>query len=170
MGRRGNRLGSQINSNKNIVQNVTGGTDGGLVTVDLVDTQDSATLAVPDDVQRGCKIYKVWFEFWYAASAEVAVGVTNVMTAYIIKNPGTNLTVPDATTYGVSNEKKFVFKTWKGLIGPRTQGFQPYSWKGWIKIPRVYQRFGANDKLQFVFRGDGVASIVCSLAIYKWYI
>ncbi len=162
-------LGQIIDSNKNIVHIISAGADATKVDVDIVDTQDSATLAVADDVTRGCTIKAVWVELWVTAAAAVAAGITNTWTGYIIKNPGANLTTPSPTTEGTSNEKKFIIKTWKGLIGTRVEGYMGYSWKGWVKIPRGYQRFGANDKLQFVHLSNGVAALACILFIYKWY-
>ncbi len=158
-------------SNKNSVSLLLGGTAGATLISDIVDTQDSATLAVADDVQRGCIIKAVWCELWVRASADVAVGTTTAFEAYIIKNPGANLTPPVPGTQGTSNEKKFIFKSWKGLIGAQADSWhQPYSWKGWIRIPKIYQRFGANDKLQIISLGTGTNTVQCTLFIYKWRI
>ncbi len=163
------QLGNIVDSNKNVIDPLIAAAAGTTTQIDIADTQDSATLAVADDVERGCLIKAVWLEFWVRPTAEVAVGITEVFVAYVIKNPGFNLTPPNPATVGTSNEKKFIFKEWKGLIHAATQGVQPYSWKGWIKIPKLYQRMGANDKLTFVFRVDGVNSLMCMKIIYKWY-
>ncbi len=158
-------------SNKNSVSLLTGITAGTTGTVDIVDTQDSATLAVVDDVQRGCIIKAVWVELYARASADIDVAVTTAFEAYIIKNPGANLTVPTPGTQGSSNEKKFIIKTWKGLIEAQAGGLHmPYIWKGWVRIPKGYQRFGANDKLSFVSLPTGTNIVQCTLFIYKWRI
>ncbi len=162
-------LGSIINSNKNVVSNFTAATAGTKTSIPIADAQDSATLAVVEDVERGCSIKAIWVEFWVSATAEAAVGVTHGIDMYLFKNPGQNLTSPIPGTVGSSNEKKFVFKIWKGLIGARTQGFQPYSWKGWIRIPKRYQRMGANDRWQIIFQSTGVNVLVCNNFVYKWY-
>ncbi len=158
-------------SNKNSVSLLLAGTAGATLITDIVDTQDSATLAVADDVQRGCIVKAVYCELWVRASEDIAVGVTTAFEAYIIKNGGNNLTPPVPGTQGTSNEKKYIFKSWKGLIGAQTASWhQPYSWKGWIKIPKIYQRFGANDKLQLVSLSTGSNMVQCTLFIYKWRI
>ncbi len=129
-GSRRSSLGLVINSNKNVVSNFTSATAGTKTSIPITDTQDSAVLSVVEDVERGCVIKAIWVEFWVSATTEAAVGVTHGIDMYLFKNPGQNLTSPIPGTVGSSNEKKFIFKIWKGLIGARTQGFQPYSWKG----------------------------------------
>ncbi len=168
-GRSRNRLGSVIDSNKNVVSSFTGVTAGTKGSKTIVLTVDAAANANATEVTRGCKIFRIWVEFWAEASAEIAVGTTVGFDAYIIKNPGNNLTTPTPGTVGTSNEKKFVFKIWKGLMGTRTQGGSYYSWKGWIKVPRVYQRMGADDLIQLVFLGTGSNVLFCSNFVYKWY-
>ncbi len=163
------RIGQVIDSNKNIVSAFTALASGVKANVTIAEAQDSATLAVSEDVERGCVIKAVWVEFWISATAEVAVGTTNGIDCYFWKNTGSNLTSPIPGTEGTSNEKRFIFKVWKGLIGARTQGFQPYTWKGWIRIPKGHQRMGANDLLQITLQATGVNAIFCHKFVYKWY-
>ncbi len=153
---------------KNIRADLTGLTAGTNNTLNVAVAQDSATLAVPQDVTRQSKIYRIWCEIWVQASADVAVGTTIAYEAYLMKNPGVNLTVPTPGTVGTSNEKKFVFKIWKGLLVAHTVGMG-YTWRGWIKIPKVYQRMGSNDAIQFVSLSTGTNAIQCTNFIYKWF-
>ncbi len=168
-GRRNRRLGSIIDSNKNIVSGFDASTAGTTSSRKIAEAQDSATLAVTKDVERGCSIKAIWVEFWISSTQEIAVGVTTGIDVYLWKNPGSNLTAPTPGTQGSSNEKKHILKIWKGLIGARTQGFQPYSWKGWIKIPKGFQRMGANDLIQLVWESTGANVLVCQNYVYKWY-
>ncbi len=168
-GRRRNNLATVINSNKNIRNIFSAVPTGSNTIIAIAVAVDSAQNTVTTEVTRGCKIFKVWFELWVSASAESAVGVTTGVDAYIMKNPGANLTPANPGSVGSSNEKKQVFKIWKGLVGARTQGFPAYQWKGWIKIPKIYQRMGADDVLQFVIRPTGVNLIACTNFVYKWY-
>ncbi len=157
-----------VNSMKNVVNAFTAqpvGT-GSLLIARAV---DSATNAVTQDVERGCNIKAIWLEIWIYDSAEAAVGVTSGIDFYIWKDPGANLTPPIPGTEGSSNEKKFIFKSWKGLTGARTQGSPPYAWRGWIKIPKRYQRMGTDDLFELQFNATGVNKIVCTNLIYKWY-
>ncbi len=158
-----------INSEKNVVNIVAAGVAGTAATQNLALAVGSADNTVVTQVTRRCKIYKIWVELWASASATAAEGVTTTFDAYLIKNPGANLTVPGPTVVGSSNEKKFVFKQWKGLVASRKEGFPAYSWRGWVKIPKVYQRMGADDVLQLIFLFTGVNGLLCSQVIYKWY-
>ncbi len=167
--RRRSNLGNIVDSNKNIVSAFTAATAGTKTAILIAEAQDSPTLAVTQDVERGCSIKAIWIEFWVSATAEAAVGITHGIDMYLFKNPGSNLTSPIPGTEGSSNEKRFIFKVWKGLIGARTQGFQPYSWKGWIKIPKGKQRMAVNDIWQLVFQSTGVNVLVCHKFVYKWY-
>ncbi len=162
-------LGSIIDSNKNMPNAFTGGAAGGAGSVLIARAVDNPTTAVAVDVKRGSVIKAIWLEFWASPTAETAVGTTTALDLYIFKNPGANLTPPSPATQGTSNEKKFIFKTWKGLLGARTQGFPAYSWKGWIKVPKRYQRMGTDDTWSLEFLFTGVAGVLCHQEIYKWY-
>ncbi len=153
---------------KNVINNFTA-LPAGVGNLLMAVAQDTATLAVAQDVERGCNIKAIWLEIWIYDSAESAVGVTSGIDFYIWKNPGSNLTPPIPGTTGTSNEKKFVFKEWKGLTGARTQGSPPYAWRGWIRIPKRYQRMGSNDIIELRFNATGAAKILCTSIIYKWY-
>lgn len=121
------------------------------------------------EVTHGSYIRKIWCEFWVEGTADVTIGTTNSFDAYIWKNTGNNLTAPTPGTQGSSNEKRFIFKTWKGLLGPsRTNGQPFYFFRGWIPVPRSMQRMATDDRIQMVFISTGVASLVCNQWIYKW--
>ncbi len=159
-----------IVSNKNIPNFFTAAATGSNTIVNLAVAVDSAANTGAAQVQRGSKIYRIWCEFWIYASAAAAVGVTTGIDFYIWKNPGDNLVAPQPGTVGTSNEKKFVIRNWKGLIGARTEGSLPYHWKGWLKIPKIYQRMGADDHIELVVRPTGVNALVCHNHVYKWFI
>ncbi len=169
--RRGARssLGTIVDSNKNSVSLLVAGAAAATVATDLVIAVDAAANTSAKEVTRGCKIKAIWLEFTVRQSADVAVGISTLFEAYLMKNPGDNLTPPSPSSTGTSNEKKFIFREWKSFLGSQTQGSNPYSFSRWIKIPRLYQRFGADDTLQFVFKMTGVAGVYCMRAIYKWY-
>ncbi len=154
---------------KNNPNNFTAAATGANTLIGCVKTVNSAANVNATEVERGCKIFRIWVELWVYASAAVAVGVTSGIDMYMWKNPGANLTAPNPGTVGTSNEKKYVFKTWKGLTGARTEGSPAYVWRGWIKIPRVYQRQGTDDLIQIVARATGANALVCNSFVYKWF-
>ncbi len=155
-----------VDSNKNIafISDSTGTTS---IATTFVNTVDSATLAVPTDVERGCSIKAFWISLDFCGLG--ATGVRQVTRCYIIKNPGANLAPPTPGTEGTSNEKKFIFKEWQQMTMRNQNGNPPYHWEGWIKIPKRYQRFGANDLLQMVYATDTSAGHITAQIIYKWY-
>jgi len=133
--------------------------------VNLAVAVDDPATASSDQVKNGCKIKAFWLEFWYYG---LSAGNTNdIFDAYVIKNPGANLTPPNPGTVGTSNEKKFVFREWKGLAGTKTTGGFPYYFQGWIKIPRNYQRFGTDDRLVLVVRSATTGNM-CFKTIMKY--
>ncbi len=168
-GRRRTSVRPIVQSEKIIPNAFTAAPTGSNTTVTIAIAVNAADNTVVAQVTRGCKIFRVWVELWVYASAAVSVGTTSGIDMYIWKNPGNNLTAPTPGTVGTSNEKKFVFKSFKGLTGARTEGSPPYTFRGWIKIPKIYQRMGTDDILQLVIRPTGAAALVCNNFILKYY-
>ncbi len=154
-----------VNSMKNQVNDQAGLTATQTSFV-LANAVDSATLAVDRDVEKGSHVNAIYL----ILNAEGTGGnsVVNVLDVYIIKNPGTNLTLPGAKVWGTSNEKKFIFKCWRWLLPNIDNGSVGIHWEGWIKIPKLYQRMGANDQIVLVTDTDVTANY-CHSAIYKWF-
>ncbi len=164
--RRGSRLGSIVNSTKNIVYNEDSiGT--AITTVIFANAVDSAALASTPDVERSCQIKNVWISLDFCGLA--ASGVQQTTRVYLIKNEGANLTPPTPGTEGSSNEKKFIFKEWEQMTMRNQDGNPPYHWEGWVKIPKRYQRMGANDNLSMSYACTNAAGHLSSQIIYKWY-
>ncbi len=146
-----------------------GGTTTTLLQTDIAVAQDSASVAVPQDVERGCTINNIWYSVDFCGLA--ASGLNNDITAYIWKNPGNNLTAPGPGTYGTSNEKKFIFKNFHAMVMRNQDGNAPVHWEGWLKVPKQYRRMGTADKIEFVVAnsisgGTGHFSVNF---IYKWF-
>ncbi len=166
--RRSNNL-RPVDSNKNIVF-LTGSTvtaSNNIIIIAL--TVDNALLATATQVERGCTINNVWMSLDVCGLN--ATGINNQIAMYIMKDPGTNLTPPLASTEGTSNEKKFIFWERQAMVMRNQDGNNPYHWEGWIKIPKVYRRFGADDRLLLLIRNTTPTStghFTCQF-IYKWY-
>ncbi len=156
-----------VNSMKNhVISDI--GISSTQTNVVIAEAVDSATLAVANAVEKSCTINNVYVIIDVCGLG--GTGVLNVADFYIIKNPGNNLTIPNPRTWGTSNEKKFIFKTWRFMIMRNQDGNMPFHWEGWVKLPKIYRRFGAANQLQL--------AIVCSAAVtghatfsflYKWY-
>ncbi len=136
--------------------------------VDLVKAVNSPASTNQSDVSNGCVIKAIYFTVDVCGTA--GTGVLNVSDFYIMKNPGANLTPPLPASQGTSNEKKFIFRTWRAMIMRNQDGNVPYHWEGWIKIPKRYQRFGVDDTLVFSATCSAAVTGHCSIsALYKWY-
>ncbi len=161
------RLGTIVNSIKNILPRVDALVASTNLEIVIANAIDDPATSVNNACRRGCLIKAVWVEFWYYG---LSAGNTNdIVDIYLAKNPGNNLTMPNPGTVGTSNEKKFVFKTWRGLGGNKSLGGTPYNQTGrWIKIPKRYQRMGIDDRLVLVARSPTTGQL-CTNFIYKWY-
>ncbi len=165
--RRSGGLGNIVNSVKNFVA-INGSLTGTLAETDLAVAVDSPATAVQTDVQRGCLIKAIYLIVDVCGLG--GTGVLNVADYYLWKNAGNNLTPPIPTTYGGSNEKKFIFKTWSFMIMRNQDGNMPFHWEGWVKIPKRYQRMGTDDTLSLVSACTAAVTGHISIrALYKWY-
>ncbi len=138
------------------------------VTAILAKAVNNPVNTVTNDVEHGCVIKAIWLSFDVCGLG--GTGVANAFDAYLIKNPGSNLTLPAVISVGSSNEKKFVIKQWRAMIMRIQDGPNPYHWEGWIKIPKRYHRMGTDDLWQFsIASTSGVTGLYNIQAIYKWY-
>ncbi len=155
-----------INSVKNVAD-FTASTGTTQVLSNIVIAKDSPVTTGQNEVQRGCIIKAVWCSFDVCGLA--STGVLQRTALYLIKNPGTNLTLPGVFVVGTSNEKKFVFRQWQVMTMRNQDGNPPFHWEGWIKIPKRYQRMGTDDRLQLAFETTTGVGHYSGQFIYKWY-
>ena len=148
--------------------NNAGSLSGTPSTVLIAKAVTSPATTVATDVSHGCLIKAIWLSFDVCGT--LAPDVANNFTAYLMKNPGDNLTEPAPESLGTSNEKKFAIKTWRAMVMANDVGNNPYHWEGWIKIPKRYHRMGTDDTWQFVIELTASATGLFSLlGLYKWY-
>ncbi len=165
----GRRAGmSPIHSMKNVVA-VAGAVDGtsqNEILAKAVDNPDPGTNASDCSQGSTIKAIHISMDFYGTAGSQVS----NNIQVYLIKNPGANLTVPNAGSTGTSNEKRFVIKEWGAMIMRNGDGNPPVHWEQWIKIPRRFWRMGMDDIWQLVFKGtSSVTGLYLIRAIYKYY-
>ncbi len=136
-------------------------------TVDLVEVVDNPTVAATNEVPVGSTVNSIYLrvEALHAAGA----GRPNFYI-YVMKNPGANLSLPQANSVGGSDEKRFIIhQEMVMLSGDAGNGLPRTIFAGVIRIPRGYKRFGIKDKLQLALRG-GTSSMTydfCVQCIYK---
>jgi len=156
-----------INSIKNYHVQQVGITSANTV-VTIAKAVNSPLSTVSNDTSNGCIIKAIYVTLDVCGLG--GTGVLNVADIYLAKNPGNNLTLPSPLSYGTSNEKKFIFRTWRAMIMRNQDGNVPYHWEGWVKIPKRYQRMGVDDTLQLVgVCSAAVTGHLSSSYLYKWY-
>ncbi len=167
MGRRGNRSGvPSYTSIKNQV-NVSIGSTGIRQDIIIAKAVTSPSPTVNSDVSFGCAVQNIWIAVDGCGLG--GTGVLNNMNFYLFKNPGANLTPPNPIAWGTSNEKKYVFRSWKFMIMRNQDGNTPFHWEGWVKVPKPYQRMGTDDQIHLsVINTSGVTGHFSLEAIYKW--
>ncbi len=142
----------------------------------LVTTVDSATLAVPNSVERGSSVNSLFLSlFFYSEGGELATEVP-LVDWYIMKNPGGNFSGFDATNFptpgaqGTHDNKRYIFHTEKGLAGGGDASLTgvPMVFKGVIRIPRHMRKMNANDTIIINARSN-FATKFCIQVIYKWF-
>ncbi len=151
---------------KNVVYDEEAITTAATETV-LAIAVDNPLNTVDNQVQRGSTIKAVWLSIDMCGLA--ASGAIQSTTVFLFKNPGSNLVPPIPRTEGTSNEKKFIFKSWNYMTMRNQDGNPPYHWEGWVKIPKRYQRFGADDRLILNTACTTLTAHLSTQCIYKWY-
>ncbi len=147
----------------------SGGLSGTQTVVNLVKAVNSPESAsAPEEVVHGATIKAIWLVIDVCGLG--GTGVLNFFEGYVMKNPGANLTPPSPSSVGTSNEKKFVFKEYFGMIMRNQDGNAALHWEGWIPIPKRYQRFGTDDTLVCVLKCTTALTGHWGLKfIYKWF-
>ncbi len=155
-----------INSKKHIVD-----LQGGLT----IDTQtvgtiakgvDNAVLANVNEVEAASRINSLFLNVQVAASSTAALA--NVYLA-IVKNPGNDITFPNANTLGTSDTKRFVIHQEMIMTEKNTTALPRTLFKGVIRIPRGYRQMRINDELEILLYSPGVTYDFCWQAIFKEY-
>ncbi len=123
------------------------------------------TPAAAAQVRTGAKVSAVYIEMWLT-SDDTAAG-TAIVT--LEKAPGIQTVLMSAASSAALdgyNNKKNIFHTQMGLVGPNTQ-YPMASVKGWFKIPKSKQRFGVNDRLILNIHGQSNGLAGCGFVTFK---
>ncbi len=153
-----------INTEKHVVHSVFAVATTNVAKV-IAKAVTAPSNTVDSDCHRGGHVKAIWVSLDFCGLA--GTGVHQRTVFYLIKNPGDNLTEPGALAVGTSNEKKFVFKQWSAMTMRNQEGNPPYHWEGWVKVPRLYQRMGADDTIMLVGGCNTSTGHGWSTCIYK---
>ncbi len=132
----------------------------------LIDTVDAPVLANTTECETGSKVNGIFLVVECTRVGSTSDVLANVYMA-VSKNPGTNLTLPEANVVGASDNKKYVIHQEMVMLQGTNAGNPRTLFKGVIVIPRGYRRNGPNDRLQVRIFSPGVGINVCLQCHYK---
>ncbi len=154
-----------VHSIKHIVDLQGGLTAGAKTDSILVHAKDSPlTGTSAPDVEVGSTVGSIFLNVQVAAVGTAALA--NVYM-YIMKNPGNNITEVNGNVVGVSDIRRWVIHQEMIMTEKNTTAIPRTLFKGVIKLPRGYKRFGIDDRLILSLFSPGVDYEFCAQCIYK---
>ncbi len=132
----------------------------------LVETVDTPTLADTNGVETGSTVNGIFLNVEATRTGTTSDVLANVYL-YIAKNPGGNLTLPEANVVGSNDNKKYVIHQEMVMLQGTNAGNPRTVFKGVIALPRGYRRFGPNDTLVTRVLTPGVSINYCIQCHYK---
>ncbi len=155
-----------VHSLKHVVDKQSSVTAGTAESQTLVKAVDAPVLANSSDVETGCTVNSIYLNVSVYATSEAALANFYLI---IFKNPGGSLTALAPNTVGTNDNKRFVIHQEMVMLGGSTTEIPVVAFKGVIKIPKGYRRFGINDLLTARVLAPGVNVDYCVQCIYKEY-
>ncbi len=157
---------SPINRIKHVFDTSFSGTAGNTVSTTLVRADDAPALSATEEVLTGSKIYSIYLDVEVATKTTVASAIANIYMI-IMKNPGGNLVAPNGALVGSNDNKKYIIHQEMVMLQNATAGNPRTLFKGVIKLPGAYSRFGPNDTLICNIVAPSVTTINCIQCHYK---
>ncbi len=170
--RRGNSL-RPINSQKHEnTFSFLGQNASSTQTVNLIVGTERGTIATatPEEVQIGAVIKWIYIEFNLNGVDNSTVA--QIFHWMILKNPNSQISGADPALYNKDFKSKILKRGMEMLPqNPIGSGGVVQTKRIFIvKIPKGLQRFGQNDKLQFIYKSTSASAInICGIHIFKEY-
>ncbi len=130
----------------------------------VIVANDAPTLSAQAQVQTGSTVNGIFLNI--EANATSSAALANMYIA-VIKNPGGNLTLPQANQIGTNDNKRFVIHQEMIMFQQQTNSNPRTLFKGVIVIPRGYRRMAPNDELTILLLAPGVNVNYCIQCHYK---
>ncbi len=139
----------------------------------VLDTQLNKVLALAVDdpklanitqVAIGSKINGIYLNV--EAYATTAAALANIYIM-VTKNPGNNLTFPNANVVGSNDNKRFVIHQEMKMLEQSVNGNPRTIFNGVVVIPRGYRRMGPGDTINVSLFAPGVNCSTCLQCHYK---
>ncbi len=159
----GNRL-RPVNRIKHVFDQQGAATIGAPQTFDVVKAVDSPVLGNTTEVLTGSTVNGIFFKVEANATSSAALSNAYMM---IMKNPGGNITFPNANVVGSDDNKKFVIHQEMVMFQQVTNSNPRTLFVGVVAIPRGYKRMAPNDTIQIQLFSPGVTLNFCIQAHYK---
>ncbi len=136
---------------------------------DLIATVDAPTLANTEQVETGSTVNAIYLNVEAYATTSAALSNIYMM---VMKNPGGNITFPNANTVGSSDNKRYVIHQEMKMLQKEptadSLGGNPRTiFNGVIVIPKGYRRNAPDDRLQIQFFSPGITTELCLQCHYK---
>ncbi len=153
-----------INRIKHVFDEQGGVAAGSGVNVFPLITVDAPVITNPQQVETGSTTNGIFLTIEVNATSSAALA--NVYM-YIAKNPGNNLSLPEANAVGISDTKRFVFHQEMVMLQQVTNSNPRTLFKGVIGIPKHFRRNAPADRYNIRIFTPGVAINYCVQAHYK---
>ncbi len=167
-GRQRNRQSSirPVHRIKHVIDSQQGATLGNQIFVTLAKSVDAPVLANSADVKTGSTINGIYLKVEVYATTSGALANAYLM---VVKDPGTNVTFPNANIIGAFDLKRYVIHQEMVMLQKVTNSNPRTLFNGVIVIPRGYRRQGPDDRLSLFVFSPGVNLDVCVQCHYKEY-
>ncbi len=133
-------------------------------TFTLIDAVDAPVLANTDEVEVASTVNSIFLKV--EGYSTTAAALANFYLI-IMKNPSNAIPTPEANLVGSSDVKKFIIHQEMVMLEQSVNGNPRTLFKGVIRIPRGYRRFGQDDALILGLKSVGTNVNFCFQCIYK---
>ncbi len=157
-----------VNRIKHVVDTsaaIAAGTAGGFT---IAQSNDAPVQANTTEVQTGSKINGFYIRFEVASNEAIDLGAIPNFYLAIFKNPGGNLSNPDAASIGANDNKRFIVHQEMTMIENKGQGSNPRTvFNGVVVIPKGYRRNGPGDLWKILTKCPALNTVQCLQVHYK---
>ncbi len=130
----------------------------------LLKSVDNPVQANPEENSIGSKVNGIYLKLEVNATSSAALSNAYMM---VYKNPGNNLTLPNANVVGIDDNKRFVIHQEMVMLQQQSGSNPRTLFNGVIVLPRGYRRNGPDDRLFCQIFSPGVTLNFCLQCHYK---
>lgn len=120
----------------------------------------------PEEVEEGSTVNSIFLNVQVSATQTSALANVYLL---VVKNPGNQVVIPNGNVVGTSKVRKFVIHQEMIMTEKNSTAIPRTLFKGVIKLPRGYRRFGIDDRLAISLFSPGITFDFCFQCIYKEY-